>query len=129
MTSIAKMTPDQLRRREAAILAELREAEPALMLELEAVQAQLQRIAPAEGPYSDIREVREAAELLLREQGCGMSKRDIATALVKGGFYKGKKMGRYLIRDSINHHKKKGRFVEIDGLIYLPEHAPAIERR
>lgn len=120
MPTVKNILTEQLRRRHAAIDAELRAAEPALMAELDLIRAQLDRTTTTEGRFSAIREVREATEMLLWEYPQGLSKNEIATKLLAGGFYGAKQMRPYLIQNSLTYHIKQKRFIERDGIVLLP---------
>jgi len=114
------MSTEQLRRRQAAIDAELRAAEPVRMAELDLIRAQLDSTTTTVGRFSAIREVREATEILLWEYPHGLSKNEIATKLLASGFYNAKQMRPYLIQNSLNYHIKQKRFIERDGIVLLP---------
>lgn len=120
MPTVKNILTEQLRRRQATIDAELRAAEPALMAELDLIRAQLDRTTTTEGRFSAIREVREATEMLLWEYPQGLSKNEIATKLLAGGFYGAKQMRPYLIQNSLTYHIKQKRFIERDGIVLLP---------
>ena len=120
MPTVINISTELLRRRQAAIDAELRAAEPVRMAELDLIRAQLDSTTTTVGRFSAIREVREATEILLWEYPHGLSKNEIATKLLAGGFYNAKQMRPYLIQNSLNYHIKQKRFIERDGIVLLP---------
>jgi len=120
MPTVINISTELLRRRQAAIDAELRAAEPVRMAELDLIRAQLDRTTTTVGRFSAIREVREATEILLWEYPHGLSKNEIATKLLASGFYNAKQMRPYLIQNSLNYHIKQKRFIERDGIVLLP---------
>ncbi|HEY1744735.1 MAG TPA: hypothetical protein VGG18_16315 [Granulicella sp.] len=95
-------------------MAELRTAEPELMAELDLVRARLERAISPEGRFSNIREVREGAEILLQENPDGITKDEIAAQLLAGGYYNGKPMRENMIQNALGYHIKKGRFIRKD---------------
>jgi hypothetical protein len=121
MAPVTTLSRERLLRRHAAVIAELRAAEPALMSELDAINEALKAFQSPDGPYSQIRTVLKAVQMHLASTGKWSTKREIADALAAGGFYRGETMSPYLVRDSVNYHVKKGNLVADGDLIGLPD--------